>query len=75
MPSDYDLDDARTALENITAHNPMTWNPWFNFLTDVVLGLMDKDEWEEVKDMYHREVEAYNRDEVDLEPYEVEELL
>lgn len=71
----YTLEDARTAIDNADGHNPMTWDARLNFLIDVELGLMEEDEWGEEKELYEEEVEAYKRDDVDLEPYDPDELL
>lgn len=76
------VEDAKKLIKNFPGPRPMTTDPRVNFLLDVAAGRLvegsvdwpEEKEWDEVKDEYVEEVEAYERDDVDLEPYEVEEL-
>lgn len=80
------LDEAKTIVEEHDSWPPMTDSPRANFLLDVaqrkvmaqpssVFGdLLQLSDWENVKEDYKREVEAYQSEEVEAEPYTVEQL-
>lgn len=53
---------------------PATNNARLNFLIDVVRGIHDLDDWDEMEPLYEEEVEAYDNEDVSIEPYEIEEL-
>lgn len=79
-----DLYEAKLIVKNRDDLPPMTDNARANFLidvaqqkvvmdSDVAMGAVQISDWEDVKEEYEREVEAYQEDD-DIEPYTVEEI-
>ena len=79
-----DLYEAKLIVKNRDGLPPMTDNARTNFLidvaqqkvvmdSDVAMGAVQISDWEDVKEEYEREVEAYQEDD-DIEPYTVEEI-
>lgn len=77
------LEQAKTIVEQHNDWPPMTDSPKANFLLDVaqkksmdpVFGeSFEASDWEDVKEEYQEEVEIYQRDGVDVEPYSLEQL-
>lgn len=76
------VEDAIQIIENCTGPRPMTTDPKVNFLLDVAAGKKslrpsewpDEGDWENLKESYIDEVEAYDNSEVDLDPFEPEEV-
>lgn len=81
------IDSVEKAKMVIEKHNsgwpPMTDNPHVNFLLDVAQqemmdvsasSTLDLSDWEDVREEYERELEAYESEDVDLGPFEAEKL-
>lgn len=80
------VEKAKTVIEEHDSDwPPMTDNPHVNFLMDVaqqemfgVSASLDStlqlSDWEDVRKEYERELEAYESEEVDLEPFDAEDL-
>jgi len=76
------VEEAIQVIENCEGPRPMTNDPKVNFLLDVAAGEKslrpsewpDEGDWEDVKDEYIREVEAYDSGEVDMDPFDPQEV-